>query len=123
MATKRKFTKLTGFKINSHGRKLVNGDVDEYIETSDSAYEILDSGLDYIRIVVAKYGKYRSSWQIYEYSTGMKSVGGSFHTRKEAIEKGIDFFKQRMEHATEKQGLSHAELLAKCRADYPVLNE
>ena len=123
MPAKRKFTKLDGFNVNPFGKKLVNGDVDEYTATLDSAYEILDSGLDYIRLVVAKYGKYRSSWQLYEYSTGMKSVSGSFHTRKEAIEKGIDYFKQQMEHATEKQGLSHAELLAKCRADYPVLNE
>lgn len=120
MATKRKFTKLDGFKFKRQAYQVPDGQTGIMIDTADNAREIHHE-LDYIRLVVVKYGDGKYCWKVYEYSTGV-GVGSTHSTLRNAAEDSVEYIRNSIAMRSDKDRLTPEEVIRKVKADYDVIN-
>lgn len=120
MATKRKFTKLDGFKFKRQAYQVPDGQEGLITDTADNAREI-HHDLDYIRLVVVKRGKSKYCWNVFEYSTGV-GVGSTHSTLRDAAEDSVEYVRTSISVRQKREGLTPEELIRKLTADYEVIN-
>ena len=120
MATKRKFTKLDGFKFRRSAYQVPDGQEGIITDTADNAREI-HHDLDYIRLVVVKRGKSKYCWNVFEYSTGV-GVGSTHSTLRDAAEDSVEYVRNSIAMRSDKDGLTPEEVIRKLTADHEVIN-